>query len=126
VGFAPLENAASRLADSAARFDRAFDRALASGAAGAALAQANSRLLQAERMLLSDAGLPGRPWFKHQVYAPGFYTGYGVKTLPAVREAVEQKKWPLADEQIAAVARVVDREAEFVAGIAAELERARP
>jgi N-acetylated-alpha-linked acidic dipeptidase len=126
VGFAPLENAASRLADSAARFDRAFDRAVASSAGGTALAPANAKLLQAERVLLSDAGLPGRPWFKHQVYAPGFYTGYGVKTLPAVREAVEQKKWSLADEQIAAVARVVDREADFVAGIAAELERARP
>jgi N-acetylated-alpha-linked acidic dipeptidase len=126
VGFAPLENAASRLADSAAQFDRAFDRAVASGAGGTALAPANAKLLQAERMLLSDAGLPGRPWFKHQVYAPGFYTGYGVKTLPAVREAVEQKKWPLADEQIVAVARVIEKEADFVAGIAAELERARP
>jgi hypothetical protein len=49
-----------------------------------------------------------------------------VKTLPAVREAVEQKKWPLADEQIVAVARVIEKEADFVAGIAAELERARP
>jgi N-acetylated-alpha-linked acidic dipeptidase len=126
VGFAPLENAAAKLADSAARFDRAFDRAVGSGTGGTTLAPANAKLLQAERMLLSDAGLPGRPWFRHQVYAPGFYTGYGVKTLPAVREAVEQKKWPLADEQIAAVARVLDREADFVSEIAAELERARP
>ena len=123
VGFAPLENAAAKLADSAARFDKAFDRAVASGAGGRPLAAANAKLLRAERMLLSDAGLPGRPWFRHQIYAPGFYTGYGVKTLPAVREAVEQKKWALADGEIASVARVIEREADFVAGIAAELDR---
>jgi N-acetylated-alpha-linked acidic dipeptidase len=126
VGFAPLENAAAKLADSAERFDRAFDRAIASGAGGRTLAEANARLLRAERMLLSDTGLPGRPWFKHQIYAPGFYTGYGVKTLPAVREAVEQRKWKLADDEIAAVARVIDREADFVAGIASELTPPRP
>jgi len=125
VGFAPLENAAAKLSDSAERFDRAFDRAVAAGAGGRNLAEANARLLRAERMLLSDAGLPGRPWFKHQIYAPGFYTGYGVKTLPAVREAIEQRKWKLADDEIAAVARVIDREADFVAGIAAELDRPR-
>jgi len=126
IGFAPLENAASRLADAAERFDGAFDRAVSSGAGPSALAAVNAKLLRAERQLLSDAGLPGRPWFRNQVYAPGFYTGYGVKTLPAVREAVEQKKWSLADEQVAAVARVIEKEADFVSAIAADLDRRGP
>ena len=56
--------------------------------------------MKAERMLTSEKGLPRRPWFKHQIYAPGFYTGYGVKTLPGVREAIEQKNWVEAQEQI--------------------------
>ncbi|UWX56608.1 hypothetical protein NYZ99_13070 [Maribacter litopenaei] len=51
----------------------------------------NNMLMDAEHKLTSEGGLPRRPWFKHQIYAPGFYTGYGVKTLPGVREAVEQK-----------------------------------
>ena len=60
----------------------------------------NKRLMLAEHVLTSEEGLPRRPWFKHQIYAPGFYTGYGVKTLPGVREAVEQKNWKEAQEQI--------------------------
>jgi N-acetylated-alpha-linked acidic dipeptidase len=60
----------------------------------------NKKLMSAERMLTSEKGLPRRPWFKHQIYAPGFYTGYGVKTLPGVREAIEQKDWKEAQEQI--------------------------
>ena len=60
----------------------------------------NQKLMQAEQSLTSEKGLPRRPWFKHQIYAPGFYTGYGVKTLPGVREAIEQKNWKEAREQI--------------------------
>ena len=54
----------------------------------------------AEQALTHETGLPRRGWFKHQIYAPGFYTGYGVKTLPSVREAIEQKNWKEAQEQI--------------------------
>jgi N-acetylated-alpha-linked acidic dipeptidase len=64
-----------------------------------------------------DQGLPRRSWFKHQIYAPGFYTGYGVKTLPAVREAIEQRNWPEANEQVVVVARIIE-------GVAAEIDRA--
>ncbi len=60
----------------------------------------NQRLLKAENVLTSEEGLPRRSWYKHQIYAPGFYTGYGVKTLPGVREAVEEKNWKEAQEQI--------------------------
>ncbi len=56
----------------------------------AELRKLNDRLLEAEQGFLHDAGLPGRPWYRHQLYAPGFYTGYGVKTLPGVREAIEK------------------------------------
>ena len=61
-------------------------------------------------------GLPGRPWFTHDVYAPGFYTGYGVKTLPAIREALEERQWAQAAQQVEQVARTLDR-------FSAEVER---
>ena len=60
----------------------------------------NEGLFMSERVLLREEGLPRRSWFKHQLYAPGFYTGYGVKTLPGVREAIEQDDWKEAQEQI--------------------------
>jgi N-acetylated-alpha-linked acidic dipeptidase len=70
-----------------------------------------------EQSLLLPNGLPRRPWFRHQIYAPGFYTGYGVKTIPGVREAIEQKQWVDANAQIESVARVIE-------GYAAEVEKA--
>ncbi|MBP6821405.1 MAG: folate hydrolase, partial [Acidobacteria bacterium] len=67
----------------------------------------NRLLYQSERKLLSEAGLPRRDWFKHQIYAPGFYTGYGVKTLPGVREALEQKNWAEAAEQVKVISQTI-------------------
>ncbi|HET9793616.1 MAG TPA: transferrin receptor-like dimerization domain-containing protein [Thermoanaerobaculia bacterium] len=121
IGFAALQTAQAKLEEAARSFDRAATSALAGGAKPDRLAAANEKLKVAERALLSDAGLPGRPWFRHQVYAPGFYTGYGVKTLPAVREAVEQKKWTLADREVGEVARVIEKEAAAVSDIARTL-----
>jgi N-acetylated-alpha-linked acidic dipeptidase len=66
-------------------------------------------LVQAERALTSAKGLPRRPWFTHQIYAPGFYTGYGVKTLPGVREAIEERQWQEFAQQAAATAEAIDR-----------------
>jgi N-acetylated-alpha-linked acidic dipeptidase len=71
-------------------------------------------LFRTERALTSDEGLPRRNWFKHQIYAPGFYTGYGVKTLPSVREAIEQRDWKEAAEQIKAVAQIIKNFAEEI------------
>ena len=64
--------------------------------------------MKTERALTSQNGLPRRDWFKHQIYAPGFYTGYGVKTLPAVREAIEQRDWKEAAEQIELVSKTIE------------------
>ncbi len=69
----------------------------------------NQKLMLAEQALTSEAGLPRRPWYKHQIYAPGFYTGYGVKTLPGVREAIEQENWKEAQEQIGLLAETLKR-----------------
>jgi N-acetylated-alpha-linked acidic dipeptidase len=78
-------------------------------------------LIESERKLTNPEGLPNRPWFKHQIYAPGFYTGYAAKTMPAVREAIEQKQWKQADAGIAVVAHVLQDEAELISAAAAKL-----
>jgi N-acetylated-alpha-linked acidic dipeptidase len=68
----------------------------------------NQLLFQAEQKLIIPQGLPRRPWYKHVIYAPGFYTGYGVKTLPGIREAIEQRNWKEAQEQIDIAASAVN------------------
>ena len=105
---APLENAAALLVEAAARFERARAAAEERGLAPAARAELNGFLRGFERLLLDDAGLPGRPWYRHQIYAPGQYTGYGVKTLPAIREAIELRRWDEANVEIVKVARLLD------------------
>jgi N-acetylated-alpha-linked acidic dipeptidase len=70
--------------------------------------------MRTERMLIDDGGLPSRPWFRHLIYAPGLYTGYGVKTIPGVREAIEQKQWKEADLQIVRVSEALEREVELL------------
>ncbi len=81
----------------------------------------NERLIQAERALTSTEGLKNRPWYVHMLYAPGFYTGYGVKTIPGVREAIEQGQWQDADREITRAAEALSREAALVNGIATSL-----
>ena len=119
LNFAPLQNALARLQESAKSYQAAF-------AGPAAQERLRSRATQArldeilrgvERSMTHDAGLPRRPWFKHQIYAPGFYTGYGVKTLPGVREAVEQHNWREADEEVTVVSKTIEQ-------VAAEIDRA--
>jgi N-acetylated-alpha-linked acidic dipeptidase len=124
LNFAPFENAVDALTRSAAEYCKALDQANAnSGAAlaSASLAEVNKMLIDSERKLTTAEGLPNRPWFKHQLYAPGFYTGYAAKTVPAVREAIEQKQWKQADEGIVVVARVLQDEAALISSAAARL-----
>ncbi len=127
LNFAPLDNGAAALARSAARYQKAVEKAQAHGAAAlasASLQQVNALLIESERRLTSSEGLPGRPWFKHQIYAPGFYTGYGAKTLPAAREAIEQKKWKEADEGLATIGATLDAESALIWRAADELQNA--
>jgi N-acetylated-alpha-linked acidic dipeptidase len=112
VDLAPLRQSVEKLKRVSDDYDRAL-RSFAQNAVFAAerppgLKELNKLLYQSERKLLSEAGLPRREWFKHQIYAPGFYTGYGVKTLPGVREAIEQKNWTEALEQVKVVSRTID------------------
>jgi len=81
----------------------------------------NAILAHIEHTLTDQRGLPMRPWFQHLLYAPGFYTGYGVKTVPAVREAIEQRKYGDVDEAMTRVAAVVNAEAALVERAASAL-----
>src|SRR3989449_700305 len=92
LNFAPLENAADALSASAGEYTKAFARTREIGGAALAsisLADVNKLLMESERKLLTREGLPNRPWYRHQLYAPGFYTGYAAKTVPAVRRSEE-------------------------------------
>ncbi len=100
--FAPLRNALDRLQTAA---DTYAEIAASGTPAGA---DVNEMLYTTERLLTREEGLPGRSWYKHHIYAPGFYTGYGVKTLPGVREAIEQRDYTMVGEQIEIVAGVLD------------------
>ena len=125
LNFAPLDSGLDALSRGAERYQRALAKAQQTGGAAQASVQAvNRMLILSERRLTSPEGLPGRPWFKHQLYAPGFYTGYGVKTIPAVREAIELGRWKQADAAIAHVGRVLQDEAAVIDRAAAELEKA--
>ena len=99
--FAPLKNALARLEDSA----DAYQTVAISGAP--ASAHHNYLLYTSERELIREQGLAGRPWYKHHIYAPGFYTGYGVKTIPGVREAIEQRQFDQVAGQIEIAAQVL-------------------
>ena len=82
-------------------------------------------LAQLERTLLQEDGLPGRPWYRHYLYAPGLYTGYSVKTLPAVREAIEQGSWNDVDTQVTRTAAVIEKAASLIDSAATSLQKAR-
>jgi len=109
--FAPLNNSLERLVDAAA----SYEDALESGDVRAGeLAELNALLYTSERLLTREEGLVGRPWYKHQIYAPGFYTGYGVKTIPGVREPIEQRNYEAVDAQIELAADVINDLAERI------------
>jgi len=121
LNFAPLENAATALTRAAERYKTATARVSSDSAV---LRQVNAKLIQSERQFIDEAGLPRRPWYRHLLYAPGFYTGYGVKTIPGVREAIEEKRYAEAEREAARAAAAVDREAALVNAAAQILEQA--
>ncbi|MFW6012507.1 MAG: transferrin receptor-like dimerization domain-containing protein, partial [bacterium] len=153
LAFAPLKNGHARLEAAARRYEEALRGLWAGGggageesradgspaggpdsesAAGhrppggldpATLAEIDRLLYRTERALTRPEGLPGREWFVHHLYAPGFYTGYGVKTVPGAREAIEQREWAEADrhltlagEILTELAAQIDRAAELLEG----------
>lgn len=107
VDLSPLRASVEKLKRAADDYDRALGAIARTGSFPADAKDLNRLLYQSERKLLSEAGLPRRDWFKHQIYAPGFYTGYGVKTLPGVREALEQKNWAEASEQVKVISQTI-------------------
>ena len=107
LNFAPLENALLKAKESA----RAYDEARVKLSTAVTPEQAkllDTLLIQTERAMVRPEGLPRRPWFKHQFYAPGFYTGYGVKTLPGIREALDQRDWKEFDAQMPILAQTIE------------------
>jgi N-acetylated-alpha-linked acidic dipeptidase len=101
INFAPLKSSITALTESAKRYEAALKQATGANFTATKQFKAlNELLYQSERKLTNEQGLPRRPWFKHQLYAPGFYTGYGVKTIPGVREAIEQKQWSDVEPQM--------------------------
>jgi len=124
LNFAPLDNAVEDLARSSAEYQKVLDRVSANGGAGLAsssVQEVNQLLIQSERKLTTPEGLPGRFWYKHQLYAPGAYTGYAAKAIPAVRESLEQKKWKEAEQAAARVAQVLENESVLINTAAAKL-----
>jgi len=137
LSFAAIQNAIASLDESAKAYDKAYGAAFGRGAEmsesaydtmmtpehRAVLGQLNAALIATERAMTRDDGLPRRPWFRHQIYAPGYYTGYGVKTLPGVREAIEERDWEEAARQaervsgtLEGLARAIDAATALLGG----------
>ena len=125
LNFAPMENAAEALTRSAERYDKALAKkeSALSDMQEEGLRMLNRKLMESERKLTNDDGLPRRPWYKHLLYAPGVYSGYGVKTVPGVREGIEQKRYAEAEQEIARVAKALEDEAALIDSAAAMLEK---
>ena len=121
LNFAPLRNAHDRLVRAARSADQSLVVA-AEGGDAAVQEQLDELVVGSERLLTRDHGLPGRPWFRHHLYSPGLYTGYGVKTLPGVREAIEEGEWVKAQEQIDIAADVLSTYAEQLEQVARTME----
>ncbi|MCP9236651.1 M28 family metallopeptidase [Lewinella sp. JB7] len=112
LNFAPVQNGLRRVQELADRYDPAAAPTLSPSRRE----QLNRLFIDLERQLTREEGLPRRPWFVHHIYAPGYYTGYGVKTLPGVREAIEQRDFTEAQEQI-------DKLGEVLRAYAEQMER---
>lgn len=127
MNFAPMKNSIEKMKKSSERYSKAlakFRSATDGAVSPSSLETVNADLLGISRMFLNDKGLPGRPWFKNQIYAPGAYTGYGAKPVAAVREFMDEKKWKEADEQIPMVADVIDHVSAGIDKAAGDLENA--
>ena len=124
INFAPLDNATTALTDSARRYERALGASRTRIVANVpALRALNAKLRQAEPQLIDAAGLPRRNWYRHLLYAPGFYTGYGAKTVPGVREGIEQGRYDEADSEVVRVSRALMRLVALIDSASMDLEK---
>jgi N-acetylated-alpha-linked acidic dipeptidase len=127
MNFAPMKNSLELLKQSADRYSKALAKFQAAGSQSisqSSLDTINADLLNISRLFLNEKGLPERPWFKNQIYAPGAYTGYGAKPIAAVREYMDEKKWKEADAQIPGVAQVIEKIAGGINKAADDLDAA--
>jgi N-acetylated-alpha-linked acidic dipeptidase len=123
INFAPYDNATAALTDAARRYDKALGAARAKLIGNqSALVALNARLRQAEIQLVDNEGLFRRPWYRHLIYAPGFYTGYGVKTVPGVREGIEDGRYADAEKEVSRVAAALTRLTSLINSASADLE----
>ena len=125
IDFAPMKNAVTLLTKSAERYSAALAALEAKGAPALpepALALLNEDLMRVSRAFLNQRGLPDRPWFKNQIYAPGAYTGYGAKPIAAVREYMDERRWRDAEAQVPQVAAAIDSAAAAIDKAAADVE----
>ncbi len=126
LNFAQLENAVDSLTRSAKHYQQALTQAQANlddEPVTAKLGALNKELIESERRLTDPEGLPRRPWYKHLLYAPGVYSGYGVKTVPGVREGIELKRYAEADEEIVRVSKAIENESALIESAAQQLEQ---
>jgi N-acetylated-alpha-linked acidic dipeptidase len=125
MNFAPMKNAIALLKKSAERYSQVLAAYQAKGSPALpqqSLTAINTDLLRVSRLFLNQKGLPERPWFKNQVYAPGAYTGYGAKPIAAVREYMDEKRWVDAEGQVPQVAQAIERAAAGIDRAAQDFE----
>jgi N-acetylated-alpha-linked acidic dipeptidase len=119
-----MQNATQVLSRAAERYRKALADAQPklNRADPSSLQRLNQTLIGTERALTNPDGLPRRSWYKHLLYAPGVYTGYSVKTVPGVREGIEQKRYSEAEQEVVRVAKAIENEASLVDTAAKQLE----
>ena len=127
INFAPMKNAIDLLKKSSDRYSKVLSDWHAKGSpalSAPSLDAVNADLIKVPRLFLNEKGLPERPWFKNQIYAPGAYTGYDAKPIAAVREYMDEKKWKEAEAQVPQVSQVIENVAAGINKAADDLENA--
>ena len=112
--FKPLDAALARLSTSAWKYEKALLKFQKGSLSPERKSEINALLRSVDQAFIYSKGLPRRDWFKNMMYAPGYYTGYGVKTLPGIREGLEERKWNEVRLYINEVSKALDRASENI------------